>query len=138
MILAIDPSAFVRRYVRGPGHGLVTEAMVDHPTWAAAALARTETLVLLADLAVTPTQRDLLWQAFHEDWNRCYAVPTDDALLAEAVELATGFRIRTVDAIHLAAAQRLPTPVRYLTFERSQIAAALALGFEVIAPADAP
>ena len=136
MILALDPSALVRRYVRGPGHGLVTEAMADHDTWAAAQLARPETLVLLADLAVTPAQRDDLWSAFHADWARLYSVPTDDALLAESVEIATGFRIRTIDAIHLAAAQRLPAPIRYLTFERSQIAAALELGFDVIAPAE--
>ena len=44
------------------------------------------------------------------------------------------FGVRLVDAIHLAAANRLPGPVRYLTFDRQQIPAAAALGFEVISP----
>ena len=44
------------------------------------------------------------------------------------------FRVRSVDAVHLAAADRLPRPLRYLTFERSQIPAADALGFEVLSP----
>jgi hypothetical protein len=50
------------------------------------------------------------------------------------VEVGATFRIRSVDAIHLAAADRLPRPVRYLTFDRRQIPAAAGLGFEVVAP----
>jgi hypothetical protein len=42
--------------------------------------------------------------------------------------------VRLVDAIHLAAADRLPAPVRFLTLDRQQIAAAAALGFEVVSP----
>jgi hypothetical protein len=42
--------------------------------------------------------------------------------------------MRIVDAIHLAAADRLPRPARYLTFDRHQIPAAAALGFEVVSP----
>jgi hypothetical protein len=36
-----------------------------------------------------------------------------------------------VDALHLAAADRLPRPLTYLTFDPGQIPVALALGFEV-------
>jgi hypothetical protein len=36
--------------------------------------------------------------------------------------------------VHLAAADRLPRPARYMTFEGRQIPAAAALGFEVISP----
>jgi uncharacterized protein len=45
--------------------------------------------------------------------------------------------LAVVDAIHLAAADRLPRPVRYLTFERQQIPAAAELGLEVLSPRDA-
>jgi hypothetical protein len=61
-------------------------------------------------------------------------VPVDDRCLARAVEVGTAFRVRAIDAVHLAAADRLPRPVRYLTFERRQIPAAVGLGFEVVAP----
>ena len=38
---------------------------------------------------------------------------------------------RTVDALHLAAADRLPRPITYLTFDPAQIPVALALGFSI-------
>lgn len=136
MTLAVDPSALVRRYVRGPGHGLVTEAMADDRVWCASALARSETLQALHQLAVTPGQHDHLWRSLRADWDAFHVVPVDDRCLARAVEIGTTFRVRSVDAVHLAAADRLPPPVRYLTFDRRQIAAAAGLGFDVIAPVD--
>ena len=136
MVLAVDTSALVRRYVRAGGHGLVTEAMAEWPTWCASAVARAETLQALHHVAVTPGQHDRLWQALRADWDRFHVVPVDDRCLVRAVEIGATFRVRSVDAIHLAAADRLPRPVRYLTFDRRQIPAAAALGFEVLAPVD--
>lgn len=136
MTLAVDTSALVRRYVRAAGHGLVTEAMGDDPVWCASALARAETLQAMHQLAGTKAQHDALWSALRADWDRFHVVPVDDRCLARAVDIGATFGVRTVDAIHLAAADRLPAPVRYLTFDRHQIPAAAALGFEVIAPHD--
>lgn len=135
-LLAIDTSALVRRFVRTAGHGLVTEAMSEHDRWCASALARTECLQALHHLAVTPGQHDALWSAFRDDWDLFHTVPVDERCLADAVEIGARNRVRSADAIHLAAAARLPGPVRYLTFDRRQIPAAASLGFEVIAPAD--
>lgn len=134
MTLAIDTSALVRRYLHTAGHGLATEAMADDPTWCASALARAEALQVLHQIAVTPGQHASLWEAARADWDRFHVVPVDDRCLARAVEIGTAFRVRSVDAIHLAAADRLPPPVRYLTFDRRQIPAAAGLGFEVLAP----
>ena len=134
MTLAVDTSALLRRYLHGPGHGLVTEAMDDDPTWCASALARAESLQAMHHLAATPGQHDALWSALRHDWERFHVVPVDDRCLARAVEIGSAFRVRSVDAIHLAAADRLPPPVRYLTFDRRQIPAAAGLGFEVLAP----
>lgn len=133
-LLAVDTSALLRRYVRASGHGLVTEAMAEATTWCASALARTETLQAMHAVAATPGQHDALWAALHADWERFHVVPVDDRCLARAVEIGATFRVRSTDAIHLAAAERLPAPVRYLTFDRRQIPAAAGLGFEVIAP----
>lgn len=134
MILAIDTSALVRRYVRAAGHGLVTEAMGESDTWCASAIARAETLQALHHVAVTPGQHDRLWTALRSDWDRFHVIPLDDRCLARAVEIGATFRVRSVDALHLAAADRLPGPVRYLTFDRRQIPAAAGLGFDVVAP----
>jgi uncharacterized protein len=133
-LLAIDTSALLRRYVRTSGHGLVTEAMAESTTWCASALARTETLQAMHAVAITPGQHSSLWAALHADWERFHVVPVDDRCLARAVEIGATFRVRSTDAIHLAAAERLPAPVRYLTFDRRQIPAADGLGFEVVAP----
>lgn len=136
MTLAIDTSALVRRYVRGLGHGLVTEAMADDDVWCASALARAETLQALHQLAVSARQHDHLWNQLRRDWDRMHTVPVDDRCLARAVEIGATFRVRSTDAIHLAAATRLPQPIRYLTFDRAQIPAAAGLGFEVVAPTE--
>lgn len=135
-VLVVDTSALVRRYVRTSGHGLVTEAMDEHERWFASALARAETLQALHHVSVSRPQHDALWAALRADWDRFHVVPVDDRCLAAAVEIGATYRVRSVDAIHLAAADRLPRPVRYLTFDRRQIPAASGLGFEVIAPSD--
>jgi hypothetical protein len=36
------------------------------------------------------------------------------------------------DAIHLAAADRLPRPLSFVTFDASQIPVALSMGFDVV------
>ncbi|MBK5221335.1 MAG: type II toxin-antitoxin system VapC family toxin [Acidimicrobiia bacterium] len=136
MTLAIDASALVKRYVREPGRELVLETMAADPQWCASALARTEALMALHQVAVGRRQQTALWSALRDDWDAFVVVPVDERCLARAVEIGAGFGLRTVDAIHLAAADRLPRPLKYLTFERQQIPAAAALGLEVVSPVD--
>ena len=40
--------------------------------------------------------------------------------------------LRLADALHLAAADRLPRPVTFVTFDPMQIPVALSLGFDVV------
>ena len=62
-------------------------------------------------------------------------IPVDDRCLALAVELGATYGLRTVGAVHLAACPAPPpAPPAYATFDRRQIPAAAALGFEVVAP----
>ena len=61
-------------------------------------------------------------------------MPVDQLCLDRAAELGRDQPLRTVDAMHLAAADRLPRPVTFATFDAHQIPVALALGFEVVAP----
>jgi uncharacterized protein len=132
--LFLDTSALVRRYVRAPGRELVEGAMVDDDLWCASALCRSETLLALHRLAVTPSQHERMWGRLRDDWDAFFVVPVDARCLAHAVELGATYGLRTVDAVHLAAADRLPRPARYATFDRRQIPAAAALGFDVISP----
>ena len=58
-------------------------------------------------------------------------VPLDQRCLDRAAQLAREQPLRLADALHLAAADRLPRPVAFLTFDPAQIPVALSLGFDV-------
>jgi uncharacterized protein len=134
--LFLDTSALVRRYIHGSGHPMVAQAMASDGTWCASALCRSEALLALHRLAGTPSQQARLWSRLRDDWDAFVVVPVDDRCLAHAVELGATYGLRTVDALHLAAADRLPRPLTYATFGRRQIPAAAALGFDVLSPVE--
>jgi uncharacterized protein len=132
--LFLDTSALVRRYFHGPDHELVIHTMTQDPVWSASALCRSESLLALHRLAASQQQHDRLWSRLHEDWDAFTVIPLDARCLARAVELGAAYGLRTVDALHLAAADRLPRPASYVTFAAQQIPAAAALGFDVHSP----
>jgi predicted nucleic acid-binding protein len=134
MTLFVDTSALVRRYVQGPGRDLVLDAMGADSDWCASALCRSETLLALHRLALTPRQHERMWGRLRDDWDAFVVIPVDDRCLAHAVEVGATYGLRTVDAVHLAAADRLPRPATYLTFDRRHIPAAAGLGFDVRSP----
>jgi uncharacterized protein len=132
--LYVDTSALVRRYLHDRHRSIVVEAMAADDAWCASALVRTETQLALHRAAVSARQQADLWRALRDEWEAFWVVPLDDRGLARAVEIGATYGVRIVDAIHLAAADRLPGPIRFLTFDRQQIPAAAGLGFEVISP----
>jgi uncharacterized protein len=75
---------------------------------------------------------DELRRALRDDWERIAVVPVDQTCLDRAAELGRSHPLRTIDALHLAAADRLPRPVTFATFDHRQIPVALALGFDVV------
>ena len=134
MTLAIDTSALVRRYVADPGRELVLSAMAEAEAWCVSEILRPELMMLLHRCAISAAHDDELHALANRDWEHLTVVPVDDKCLSRAVEIGSTYRVRLVDAIHLAAADRLPHPIKYLTFDRRQIPAAAALGFQVLAP----
>ena len=134
MMLALDASALVKRYLHEPGRDLVLDAMGADDVWCASELTRTEVLLVLHRIASGPRQASALARAFRDDWDAFHVVPVDDRCLARAVDVGAQFGLRTVDAVHLAAADRLPRPAHFLTFDRHQIPGALALGLDVVSP----
>jgi predicted nucleic acid-binding protein len=59
-------------------------------------------------------------------------VPVDQRCLDRAAALARTQPVRLTDAIHFAAAERLPGPIRFVTFDPVQLGVADGLGFEVV------
>lgn len=127
-MLFLDTSALVKRYVEEPGTDLVLERMAADTTWVVSSLARTEAEITLCRLGFAPDEPDGPRSRLAEDWERCLLVPVDPAGLARAAEIGCEHGMRTLDALHLAAADRLPRPVEFLTFDQRQATAARSLG----------
>lgn len=132
--LFLDSSALLRRYVADRHRPMVIEAMTQAADWAVSALARTELQLALVQASISARDRDRFWSSVRDDWDAFWQVPVDARCLARATEIGAQFGLNLVDATHLAAADRLPRPLRYVTFERQQIPAAAELGMHVISP----
>jgi len=130
--LFLDSSALVARSIDFPGRDVVMAACAADADWCASALALTEALVLADRLSDDEAERDALRRALRADGERLAVGPGDALCLGRAEALARTPPLRIVDAIHLAAADRLPRPVTYATFDDHHIPVALALGFDVV------
>jgi uncharacterized protein len=131
-VLAIDSSALVKRYVEEPESAEITALMDAEEVWCASDLVRCETTILLARLATGAVQAQELTARFYADWDAFHVVPVDERCLSRAADIGADLGLRVVDAIHLAAATRLPGPVRYLTLDPRQVLAAVALDLEPV------
>ncbi len=132
MSLYVDSSAILKRYVEAP----------DAET--ADALLRSDPSLLTARHTVVEVRRNLARVLADQDASEARAAFTDDLralslveLDAETCELGAAIAevvgVRTLDALHLAAAQRAGgTAIPFLTFDVRQAQAARALGFTVV------
>lgn len=130
-MLFLDTSALIKRYVEEEGTTEVLQRMDEDPHWVVSAVARTEVEITLCRLGFDGSAKAALTSRLGDDWERCHVVPVDPASLVRAAELGCQFDVRTLDALHLAAADRLPRPVVMLTFDRRQADAARAMGLTV-------
>lgn len=133
-LLFVDTSALVRRYVHNADRDLVLEAMATSDAWCASALTHSECALALRRLSAHAAQHERLTAAMQRDWDAFWVIPLDARCLNRAAQLGAHFGLRSVDALQLASADRLPRPAGFLTFDRQQIPAAAGLGCEVISP----
>jgi uncharacterized protein len=108
-MLYLDASALVKRYVAEEGSDVVLEAMNGPKPWAMCRIGFVETV---RAVGVGGESQDV--KKVERDWVAFYIVDVDRALTEHAAELALSHRLRTLDALHLAAA--LALPVDDLTF----------------------
>mgnify|MGYP000029330556 CR=1 FL=1 len=130
--MALDSSGLLARFLTGAAGDVARAATAADPDWCASALALTEALMVVDQLDADPSERQQLRHALRDDWERVHVVPVDGRCLDRAAELGRTQPVRTVDALHLAAADRLPRPVTYVTFDPRQIPVALSLGYDVV------
>ena len=132
MTLALDTSALLALAVDGPQRKVVIDAMSSDEVWCASAMALTEALPAIDRLSDEPIIRADLEDAIRLTWDFVHIVPVDQRCLDRAATLSRQQPVRLTDAIHLAAAERLPGPVRFVTFDPAQIGVALGLGLDVV------
>ena len=132
MAIALDTSALVARYLATPAGDMVLTVMSVDRDWCASALALTESLMAVDRLIDDRHDRDAVRRALLDDWQRIHVVPIDQRCLDRAAELGREQPIRSSDAVHLAAADRLPRPASFVSFDPRQLAVALSLDLDVV------
>ena len=128
MILYLDASALVKRYVTEPGSLEVAEAINRAEMAGTALVSRAEVAAALAKAARvgTLTQEEALasLRAFRAEWPHAVRVQVTEMVVAQADTLAWEHGLRGYDAIHLAAAafwqDALGQPVTMATFPFSR------------------
>lgn len=131
MTVYVDTSALVVRHLDVAARRIALDSLTEDPVWCTSALSLTEALALIDRLTDEEVLRDDLEDLVRLDWDRLALVPVDQLCLDRAAALARAQPVRLSDAIHLAAADRLPRPLTFLTFDPAQIPVALSLGFDV-------
>lgn len=132
MTVVLDTSALLALAVAGDQRDVVLDALDSDRAWCASAMALTEALPAIDRLTDERVLRADLEDAIRLTWDHLHVVPVDQRCLDRAATLSRLQPVRLTDAIHFAAAERLPGPVRFVTFDPAQIGAALGLGFDVV------
>ena len=136
MTTFLDTSALLALATDNRARATAIEAIADEfsgsAVIAASALALTEALPAIDRLTDEPILRSELEDAVRLTWDHLHVVPVDQRCLDRAARLARTQPVRLTDAIHFAAAERMPGPIRFVTFDPPQIGVALGLGFDVI------
>ena len=132
MTVVLDTSALVALHIAGQARTITSEALQKDPHWCASAIALTEALAVIDRLTEEPILRSDLEDSIRHTWDYIAVVPLDQRCLDDASHLVREQPLHISDALHLAAAQRLPQPISFVTFDPAQIPVALSLGFEVV------
>ena len=128
-MLFLDTSALVKRYLDEDGREHVLALMAEHDIWVASRLARAEADIVLCREMHEAGTSEALRAELAKDWNEFAVVAIDDACMTRAAEIGCLTGLRTLDAIHLAAADLFARDATFVTFDRRLGNAALELGF---------
>lgn len=131
MTVYLDTSALVATAIEGNARHTVIDALASDTDWCSSALSMGEAMALVARLTDEEVLQNDLEDAVRLLWDRVAIVPVDQTCLDRAALIMREQPVKIADAIHLAAADRLPRPVTFVTFDPAQIPVALSMGFEV-------
>jgi uncharacterized protein len=118
----------VKRYIAEPGSDLVRDAMTRAESWFTCRVGFVETVRAVRLAGGSGAQ-----QAVTDEWPALAVVEVDQRLVEDAALLAVEHGLRSLDALHLAAALLLPREeLVFASWDRRQHAAAGAQGLQLI------
>jgi predicted nucleic acid-binding protein len=128
--LYVDASALAKLYVAEADRETAVELLRD-VRWTVAGHAYVEVRRLLSR-RLAGEQLGRARDSFERAWQDSDVVELDEPTCRAAAELAETTGAKTLDALHLAAAQRAGAPdLTFVTFDRRQADAARSLGWTV-------
>jgi predicted nucleic acid-binding protein len=138
LIVYLDASALVKRYVAETGSADVATLVDSAQLAATAVISRAEVAAALAKAArMGLAERELLAASLadvEKDWNDCMRLEVNEHTVARAAALAWAQQLRGYDAVHLACAQvwqeALGEAVTLATYDRELWRAAGATGVQ--------
>jgi predicted nucleic acid-binding protein len=130
--LYVDSSALIKRYVDEENSASAEAILLADLEWVTARITLVEVRLAL-DRRLEEAGRRVAVAAFERDWERTLVVAVDDATCHRAAELGIATGARSLDAIHLASAERAGgRSMPIVTFDVRLGHAARSLGFGVV------
>jgi hypothetical protein len=130
--LYADSSALIKRYVAEDDSEAADAVLLADPEWVTGRHTFVE-VTLAIHRRLGDAERRVAVEAFERDWERTYVVALDDAVCRRAAELGIATGARSLDALHLAAAERAGgRSLPIVTFDVRLGHAARSLGFGVV------
>jgi len=126
ILLYLDSSALVKRYVSEPGSEEVLQQIGEAAAISTAAISRAEIAAALAKATrfglLTREEAQLAYQAFRQEWPDLIRLRVTEPVLDRAADLAWDLGLRGYDSVQLAAAvswqEALEKPVSFATFDQ--------------------
>lgn len=126
----VDTSALLKRYIDEDDSDRAAVLLEADTSWITGRHTWVEVIRNLSRLLDGP-ELVRIEAAFRRDWQGIHVVEVDRMACERAAEIARAEGVRTLDALHLAAAQRVGATMPFVTFDARQARAARALGFVV-------
>lgn len=131
MVLYVDSSALLKRYVREHDSEAAIEHMASDPVLVTSRITEVELRRNLARL-LEGDQAAVAKRQFLDDLDAFALIAVDAATCNEAARIAEQTLCRSLDAIHIAAALRSGEATTLLTFDIRQAQAARSVGLAVV------
>ncbi len=132
MTTYVDSSALLKRYFPEPDSSVADRLLLSDAVLVTSWVTLIEVQRNLARVLKGAELRDAK-QQLAADLDAMALVAVDEAVCRAAAQIGEQLAVRSLDAIHLASAQRLVIPgLRFVTFDLRQAQAGRSLGFTVL------